>query len=70
MEERRLSMGLPELFVILLVILLFFGARRLPDLAGGLSKSIRTFKKGMKDDQDEAMKKIHPTSSNETPKEA
>ncbi len=63
------GLGFSELLVIFLVVLLFFGAKRLPDLAGGLSKSIRAFKKGMKDDQDEAMKEIHPTSPNETPKE-
>lgn len=60
--------GFPELLVIFLVVLLFFGARRLPDLAGGIGKSIRAFRKGLKDDQDEAMKEMHQ-SSNGTPKD-
>jgi sec-independent protein translocase protein TatA len=35
-----------ELLIILLVILLLFGARRLPDLARSLGKSLSEFKKG------------------------
>ena len=62
------GLGFPEMLVIFLVALLFFGAKRLPDLAGGLSRSIRQLKKGLKDDQDEAMKEIRPTSPNQTPK--
>lgn len=59
--------GIPELLIILVVVLLFFGARRLPDLAGGVGKSIRLFKKGLKDDQDEALE-TRATSSHESPK--
>jgi len=40
------NLGWPELLVILLVILLLFGARKLPDLARSLGKSISEFKKG------------------------
>lgn len=39
------SIGMPELIVIFLVILLLFGSRRLPELARGLGKGIREFKK-------------------------
>jgi len=39
------SVGMPELIVILLVILLLFGSKRLPELAQGLGKGIREFKK-------------------------
>lgn len=38
--------GLPEILVILVVILLLFGAKRLPELARSLGKSISEFKKG------------------------
>lgn len=57
------DIGFGELLIIFLVALLFFGAKRLPDLAGGLGKSIREFKKGLKDVQEEVSKEIHqPTS--------
>ncbi len=58
------DIGFMELLIIFLVALLFFGAKRLPELAGGLGKSIREFKKGMKDVQDEVTKEIHQPSNN------
>lgn len=42
------SIGMPELLVILLVVLLLFGAKRLPELARGLGKGIREFKDATK----------------------
>ena len=41
--------GLPELFIILFIVVLIFGANRLPQLATGIGKSIRNFKDGMKE---------------------
>ena len=38
------SLGLPELIVILVIILLIFGANRLGDIGSGLGKAIRGFK--------------------------
>ncbi|RME67218.1 MAG: twin-arginine translocase TatA/TatE family subunit [Verrucomicrobia bacterium] len=38
-------LGWPELLVILFVVTLLFGAKRLPELARGFGKSIREFKK-------------------------
>ena len=46
-------MGPWELALIFLVVLLLFGAKRLPDIAQGLGKGIREFKRAMKDTQDE-----------------
>lgn len=40
------NLGMPELIIILVVILLLFGARKLPDLARSLGRSINEFKKG------------------------
>ncbi len=42
-----LNLGGGEIFVILLVVLLFFGAKRIPDLAKGLGKGMREFKDAM-----------------------
>ena len=43
------NIGLPELIVILAVLLLVFGASRLPEIARSLGKSGKEFKKGMRD---------------------
>ncbi|MCI0496231.1 MAG: twin-arginine translocase TatA/TatE family subunit [bacterium] len=47
------SIGTPELLLIMLVILLLFGSKRLPELAKGIGKGIRQFKKAMDDVKDE-----------------
>ncbi len=36
--------GIPELVIILLVVMLIFGAKRLPEIGSSLGRSIRTFK--------------------------
>ena len=41
------GIGLPELLVILLVCLLFFGANRLPEIGESLGEGIREFKKAL-----------------------
>ena len=43
------NIGFPELLVILLIVLLLFGAKRLPEIARGLGKSLSEFKKGLKE---------------------
>lgn len=45
--------GLPEMLVILAIVILIFGANRLPELGRGIGAGIRNFKSGMKDGQDE-----------------
>ncbi len=40
--------GHMEIFIVVLVVLLLFGAKRIPELARGLGKGIREFKDGMK----------------------
>ncbi len=47
------GMGPWELLIVFLVILLLFGAKRLPDIAQGLGKGIREFRKAMKDTTEE-----------------
>jgi sec-independent protein translocase protein TatA len=47
------GIGLQELLVILVLLVLIFGASRLSDLGKGLGEGIRNFKKGMKGDEDE-----------------
>jgi sec-independent protein translocase protein TatA len=47
------SIGTPELLIIMLVILLLFGSKRLPELARGIGKGIRQFRKAMEDVKEE-----------------
>jgi sec-independent protein translocase protein TatA len=47
------GLGMPELLVILVIVIVIFGASRLPQLGEGLGKAIRGFKKGISDTQDE-----------------
>jgi sec-independent protein translocase protein TatA len=41
--------GVPELLVILLIVLVLFGANKLPQIGRGLGEGIRNFKKGIKE---------------------
>jgi len=43
-------LGLPELLVILVIVVLIFGANRLPQLGRGVGSAIKNFKDGMKED--------------------
>jgi sec-independent protein translocase protein TatA len=44
------NLGLPELLIILVIVVLIFGANRLPQLGKGIGSAIRNFKEGMKDE--------------------
>lgn len=52
------GLGMPELLVILVLVLLIFGAGKLPEIGAGLGKAIRGFKKGVQE----------PTEINAPPK--
>jgi sec-independent protein translocase protein TatA len=51
------SVGMPELIIGLVVILLLFGAKRVPELARGLGSGVREFKKGTQEGDLENKKK-------------
>jgi sec-independent protein translocase protein TatA len=42
------GLGIWELILILIIVLLIFGANRIPELAAGVGKGIRNFKKALK----------------------
>jgi len=47
------NLGAGEIILILLVILILFGAKKIPELAKGLGKGMSEFKKGLKEVEDE-----------------
>ena len=52
-----MGLGLPEVIVIVLIIIMIFGANRLPEIGRGIGKGIRNFKEsareGMSDKRDD-----------------
>jgi sec-independent protein translocase protein TatA len=49
-----MRLGLPELLVILFIVILIFGASRLPELGRGIGKSIKNFKEATKEGGDKS----------------
>jgi sec-independent protein translocase protein TatA len=47
-----MRLGLPELMLILLIVIVLFGATKIPQLGRGLGEGIRNFKKGLSGDDD------------------
>lgn len=58
------NLGGAEIIMIVLVILIFFGPKKIPEIAQGIGKGMREFKKAMKDVEDEL--KINDTASKDT----
>ncbi len=46
------SLGMPELLIILIIIMVIYGAGKLPQIGVGLGKAIKNFKVSIKDDED------------------
>jgi sec-independent protein translocase protein TatA len=54
------NLGTPEILIIALIILILFGAKRIPEFMSGLGKGVREFKKAARDIQDEIEKPEDP----------
>ena len=54
------KLGIPELLIILVIVILIFGANRLPEIGRGIGRGIRNFKDATKNDRDKDDK--DPTS--------
>jgi sec-independent protein translocase protein TatA len=46
-------LGIPELLIILAIIILIFGANRLPEIGRGIGKGIKNFKSATKDEAED-----------------
>jgi sec-independent protein translocase protein TatA len=64
------GIGMPELIIILVIILIIFGAGKLPEIGGGMGKAIRNFRNATKDAEkkkpDENQNKINSDNSSGT----
>jgi sec-independent protein translocase protein TatA len=59
--------SMPELLIVLAIVVLLFGAKKIPDLAKGMGKGIKDFKKAIKDDEEDT--KEIAAKKDETPTE-
>jgi len=50
------GLGLPELVIILLIVVIIFGASKLPQIGEGLGKAIKNFKKATRPEEEESKK--------------
>lgn len=48
-----MSIGLPQILIILLLVVIVFGVGKLPNVMGDLGKGMRNFKKGLNEDEAE-----------------
>lgn len=61
------GLGMPELLVILVIVVVLFGAGKLPEIGSGIGKGIRNFKDSIK--SDEKPKAIETTAGGDKPEE-
>jgi len=54
------SLGLPELLVILLIVIIIFGANKLPQLGRGLGEGLRNFKDSVKTGTEQPKDRTNP----------
>lgn len=59
------NLGTGELVIIIFVILLLFGGKKIPELMKGIGKGVRSFKKGMNEIEDEINKPIEEDKKEE-----
>lgn len=60
-----MNLGTGEIIIIVFVILLLFGGKKIPELMKGIGKGVRSFKKGMNDIEDEINKPIEEDKKEE-----
>ena len=56
------NIGFTEILILLLVFVLFFGARRIPEIGASIGKGIREFKNSLRDTSDDDARAVPPPS--------
>ena len=62
------NLGTGEIIAIVVVILLLFGGKKIPELMRGLGKGVKSFKQGMNEVEDELKKPLDEHDKKEDPK--
>lgn len=65
-----MSIGIWQVVLILLIVLILFGAGKLPKVMGDVAKGVKNFKSGLKEDDEDEEKKAITSESSETTGEA
>lgn len=60
-----LMIGAPEIIFIVLIVLLLFGGKKIPELMRGLGKGVKSFKQGMNEMEDEIKNEKHDNERGE-----
>ncbi len=50
------GIGFQEILLIALIVLLFFGGKKIPEMMKGLGRGVKSFKEGMKEEEDKPAK--------------
>ncbi len=64
-EDTMFGLGFPELIIIMMIVLIIFGAGKLPEIGGAIGKGIKSFKKSVRE-PDEI--DVTPKNDQEKPK--
>jgi len=64
------GIGMPELIIILVIILIIFGAGKLPEIGAGIGKGIKNFKKATNEVENEEAKETKKIEEEEPEKKA
>ena len=61
------NLGVPELIIILIIIIMIFGANRLPEIGRGIGKGIRNFKDSTRDGGKRRQSRLRPWRGTRSP---
>ena len=63
--QMPFGLGWPELTIILVIVLIIFGASRVPEIGGAIGRGIREFRKSVTPDEDKPEAKKEPAATSE-----